>query len=136
LDSRDGRTQVYRFCSALVRNDPEDLLSLLSSDPVISWGPYKFKGESEIKQWISELREMFPILAIKERSMEVKGNKIKHEFLFESITKDGQQAWLPCIGIYELDEGHIRSLDIKILHGWITVKKEDLERVRPPPSAS
>ena len=113
-----------------------ELLSLLDEDSVLSWGPYDFKGEKEIRRWVSELREMFPVLFVKEKSIRGEGDQVIHEFLVESVTKDGQRAWLPCVGTYKLNKGRIQSLQVKLLHGWMTVKKEDLERVRPPPSVS
>ncbi len=138
LGSEDAEpaVQVHKFCLALMKNDSKELLDLLGEDPLLSWGPYEFKGEREINQWVSELREMFPVLFIKEKSIRTEGNRVTHEFLIESVTKDGQRAWLPCVGIYELNKGRIQSLRIKLLHGWMAVKKEDLERVRPPSSAS
>ena len=117
-----------------MKNDLAELLNLFGREPVVSWGPYRFRGEEEIRRWVSELREIFPVLFIKEKLMEVKENQVRHEFLIESVTKDGQRTWLPCVGIYNLDEGRIQSLNIQLLHGWMAVKKEDLERVRPPPS--
>ncbi|UCD72606.1 MAG: nuclear transport factor 2 family protein [Candidatus Bathyarchaeota archaeon] len=131
----DAKAQVHKFCMTLMRNDSAGLLNLFGKDALLFWGPYSFRGE-DIKRWASELREMFPVLFIKEKSLEVKGNQVRHEFLIESVTKDGQRAWLPCIGTYVLSEGRIQSLTIELLHGWLAVKKEDLERVRPPPSTS
>ncbi len=130
----DTRGQVHKFCLALMKNDLVELLNLFGKDPVVSWGPYRFRGEDEIRRWVSELREMFPVLFIKEKSMEMKGNQVRHEFLIDSMTKDGRRAWLPCVGLYDLDERHIQSLSIQLLPGWMAVKKEDLERVSPPPS--
>ncbi|MBL7118835.1 nuclear transport factor 2 family protein [Candidatus Bathyarchaeota archaeon] len=119
-----------------MRNNLTELFNLFDKEPVLSWGPYTFRGEKEIKRWISELREMFPVLFIKEKSIKVEGNKVRHEFLVESVTKDGQRAWLPCRGTYTFNDGRIKALEIRLLHGWMAVKKEDLERVRPPPSVS
>jgi len=132
----DTKAIVHNFCLALMKNNQTKLFNLLGEEPVLSWGPYTFRGKKEIRQWLSELREMFPLLFIKEKSMEVEGNQVRHEFLIESVTKDKQRAWLPCIGTYRLNKAHIQSLEIKLLHGWMAVKQEDLERVRPPPSVS
>ena len=128
------KNRVHKFYFALMRNDLSELLSFLSEDSVLWWGPYRFQGKEEIKRWASELREMFPLLFIKEKSLRVEGDHVVHEFLIESVTRDEQRGWLPCVGIYDLNDDLIQSLRIKLLHGWLSVKKDDLERVKPPPS--
>ena len=132
----EKRDQVRKFCLALMNNNLSELLRLFSRDPVVSWGPYRFQGKEEIRRWASELGEMFPELFISEKLMEIEGDQARHEFLIESVTRDGRRAWLPCVGTYELEGRRIRSLNIQLLRGWMAVKREDLEDASPHSSTT
>ncbi|MEM2094383.1 MAG: nuclear transport factor 2 family protein [Candidatus Bathyarchaeia archaeon] len=131
IGEREIRERVYSFCQALAGRNFERLRGLLAENASLSWGPYRFDGKESILTWAKELFELFPFMAFKEKAFEVQGTTAKHEFMIAFITTDGQRGWLPCEGIYDFEDGLINRLRVKLLHGFLAVSRDDIERVRP-----
>lgn len=125
------KEHVHNFCNALAGRRREILSTLLLDDAVLFWGPYVFKGKERILTWAQELHDLFPFMAFKEKTLVVEGSSAKHEFLIAFIAPQGQKGWLPCEGIYEFQKDRIRFLKIKVLHGFLAVNRDDVDRVKP-----
>jgi hypothetical protein len=123
--------QVYNFLNALASRDAERLQPLLSEDAALYWGPYRFEGRDRILTWARELFDLFPFMVFKEKGMEIHGQTAKHEFLIAFLTPDGRRGWLPCIGLYEFKGDLISRLKIILQHGFLTVSRREIERVKP-----
>jgi hypothetical protein len=125
------KEHVHNFCNALVGRNLEKLGSLLQDDAVLFWGPYVFKGKERILTWAQELHDLFPFMTFKEKTLVVEGASAKHEFLIAFIASQEQKGWLPCEGMYEFQKDRIRQLKIKVLHGFLAVNRNDVDRVKP-----
>ena len=125
------RERVYGFCQALSVRNLEKLESLLTDEATISWGPYDFEGKEDILTWAGELHDLFPFMAFKEKSLEVQGPSVKHEFLIAFMTSQGQKGWLPCNSTYEFKGGLIDRANVNLLHGFLAISRDDVERVMP-----
>ena len=108
---------VYKFCQALSAKNLDVINSLITEDSSISWGPYKFTGKKKINKWVSELFELFPFMSFKE--------------MIAFLTTQGRQGWLPCEAYYLFKDGKIAQLQINLLHGFLAVTQEEVERVKP-----
>jgi len=125
------RARVHSFCQALTGKNLETLKSLLSEEASLSWGPYDFEGRESILTWAGELFELFPFMTFKEKILTVEGPSVKHEFLIAFMTSQGQKGWLPCESTYEFKGDKISQVKVKLLHGFLSVNREDIERVTP-----
>jgi hypothetical protein len=124
--------RVYSFCQALSGRNLEKIESLLADQASLSWGPYNFVGKKSILNWATELYDLFPFMMFKEKNMEVRNeSSVKHEFMIAFITSMGKKGWLPCEGEYDFENDRIVNLKIKLLHGFLTVNRDDVERVKP-----
>jgi hypothetical protein len=122
---------VYSFCQALSGRNLEKIESFLADQSSLSWGPYNFIGKESILNWAKELNDLFPFMAFKEKAIEVHGSTAKHEFMIAFLTSRGRKGWLPCEGVYDFVNNQIVTLKVKLLHGFLTVSRDDVERVKP-----
>ena len=122
---------VYKFCKALAAKNLDMISSLMTEDSSLYWGPYNFSGMAEIHNWTSELFELFPFMSFKEKSIEVKGSIVNHGFMIAFLTTQGRQGWLPCEAEYTFTDNKISQLKIKLLHGFLAVSQDEVERVKP-----
>jgi hypothetical protein len=122
---------VYKFCQALSAKNLDVINSLITEDSSISWGPYKFTGKKKINKWVSELFELFPFMSFKEKALALTETTAKHEFMIAFLTTQGRQGWLPCEAYYLFKDGKIAQLQINLLHGFLAVTQEEVERVKP-----
>jgi len=130
----DIKKLVYSFCEALTLKNIDNIERILTEQATLSWGPYKFVGKKNVLNWAKELWELFPFMAFKEKSLEIHESGAKHEFMIAFITPEGRKGWLPCIGVYKFMDGQVIQLDISLLHGFVAVDRDDIERVKPHPS--
>jgi hypothetical protein len=131
MSEAETKERVHSLCQALARRDLEKLRGLLTEKAVLSWGPYNFGGRENVLNWAGELFELFPFMSFKEKTLEVHGATAKHEFMIAFLTPNGQKGWLPCEGTYDFEDGLIDRLKVKLLHGFLAVSRDDIERVRP-----
>jgi hypothetical protein len=131
LSEATTRELVHGFYQTLTGKNLDKLISLLSDEASLSWGPYDFKGKESILTWAGELFELFPFMTFKEKSLEVQGSLVKHEFLIAFMTSQGQKGWLPCEGTYEFDGDKFSRVKVNLLHGFLAVNRDDVERVKP-----
>jgi hypothetical protein len=131
LSEAATREHVHSFCQALTGKNLDKLRSLLSDEASLSWGLYDFEGKESILTWAGELFELFPFMTFKEKSLEVQGSSVKHEFLIAFMTSQGQKGWLPCESTYEFNGDKIRQVKVNLLHGFLAVNRDDIERVKP-----
>jgi hypothetical protein len=103
----------------------------MTEEPSLSWGPYNFLGVEDILTWAAELFELFPFMSFKEKSLEVNESSAKHEFMIAFLTTQGRQGWLPCDAEYTFRDDKISQLKIKLLHGFLAVSQDEVERVKP-----
>jgi hypothetical protein len=134
MSGMDLRKYIYSFCQALTSKNIDVLQSLLTYDTIFSWGPYRFEGKDSILNWAKELWELFPVMAFQEKSLEVYESNAKHEFVIAFTTPEGRKGWLPCIGVYKFKDNKITQLDVKLLHGYVAVNRDEIERVKPHPT--
>jgi hypothetical protein len=125
------RERVHSFCQALTGKNQDILRNLLSDEASLSWGPYDFDGKESILTWAGELFELFPFMTFKEKGLEVQGSSVKHEFLISFMTSSGQKGWLPCESTYEFNGDKISQVKVNLLHGFLAVNRDDIERVKP-----
>lgn len=125
------RERVHNFCQALTGKNRDILRNLLSDEASLSWGPYDFDGKERILTWAGDLFELFPFMTFKEKSLEVQGSSVKHEFLIAFMTSSGQKGWLPCESTYEFNGDKISQVKVNLLHGFLAVNRDDIERVKP-----
>jgi hypothetical protein len=131
LSETSIREGVHDFYQALTGKNLDRLRILLSEKASLSWGPYDFVGKESILSWAGELFELFPFMTFKEKSLEVKGSSVKHEFLIAFMTSQGQKGWLPCESTYEFNGDKISQVKVNLLHGFLAVDRDDVERVKP-----
>lgn len=131
ISEAEIKERVHSFCQALSGRNLERLRTLLANQASLSWGPYNFEGKESILTWAKELYNLFPFMAFKEKTLEVHGPTAKHEFLIAFLASQGQKGWLPCESTYDFKDGQIRQLKVKLLHGFLAVNRDDIERVRP-----
>jgi hypothetical protein len=129
------RERVHSFCQALTGKTLDTLSTLLSDEASLSWGPYDFEGKDNILAWAGELFELFPFMTFKEKNLAVQGPSVKHEFLIAFMTSQGQKGWLPCESTYEFKGGLIDRVKVNLLHGFLAVSRDDVERVKPHATA-
>lgn len=118
------KATIFDFCQTLSRNDLETPLKLCTGDITLSWGPYEFIGRERVKRWIVELRELFPILSFKEKSLKIQGNIARQEIIFAFIMEAGHEGWLPCVAVYEFDDGLIKRINFQVLDGVLKFIRE------------
>jgi ketosteroid isomerase-like protein len=135
LSESEIRECVYGFCQALAARNLEKIQSMIAEDASVSWGPYNFKGKNEILTWAIELHELFPFMTFKENSLEVSVESAKHDFLIAFLTAQSQRGWLPIHGTYTFKDGQIIRFDAELLHGFLSIKKTEIERVKPHSTA-
>jgi hypothetical protein len=128
------KEKIHSFCQALSMKNLDKLGNLLDDHATLNWGPYKFNGKDKILTWAGELHELFPFMSFKEKSLEVSGTSAKHEFMIAFMTPQGQKGWLPCEGSYEFKGNRILNVNVNLLHGFLAVSREDIERVKPHPT--
>ena len=128
------KERVYSFCQALTLRNIENLQGLLSDQATLSWGPYKFVGKDSVLNWAKELWEIFPVITFLEKSLEVNGYTAKHEFVIAFVTPEGRKGWLPCESEYRFNDDKIIQLCVKILHGFVAVNRDEIERVKNHPT--
>jgi len=122
---------VRSFCQALTGKNLDKLRNLLSDEASLSWGPYDFEGKESILTWAEELFELFPFMTFKEKTLEAQGPSVKHEFLIAFMTSQGQKGWLPCESTYEFKGDLIDRVKVNLLHGFLAISRDDVERVTP-----
>ena len=110
------------------------LKSILSDDAILSWGPYDFEGVESILTWAGELHDLFPFMAFKEKSLDIKGSTAEHGFMIAFMTSQGRKGWLPCEGTYKFIKDRISRVNVNLLHGFLAVSRDDIERVKPHPT--
>lgn len=125
------RERVRSFCQALTGKNLDKLRNLLSDEASLSWGPYDFEGKESILTWAEELFELFPFMTFKEKTLEAQGPSVKHEFLIAFMTSQGQKGWLPCKSTYEFKGDLIDRVKVNLLHGFLAISRDDVERVTP-----
>jgi hypothetical protein len=125
---------VYSFCQALTSRNLERIENLLADHALLKWGPYEFNGKESILNWVKELHDLFPFMAFKEKALEAQESSAKHEFMIAFLTSRGRKGWLPCEGTYIFENNQIVNINVKLLHGFLTVSREDVERVKPHPT--
>ena len=125
------RERVRSFCQALTGKNLDKLRNLLSDEASLSWGPYDFEGKESILTWAGELFELFPFMTFKEKTLEAQGPSVKHEFLIAFMTSQGQKGWLPCESTYEFKGDLIDRVKVNLLHGFLAISRDDVERVTP-----
>lgn len=125
------KKQVYNFLTALGNKDWEKFQAILSENAVLMWGPYIFNNREQILKWAKELHELFPTLGFQEKSLEVSGTTVKHDFIIVFISSNDQKGLLPCSGIYSFKDSVITEIKISLLPGVLAVEKKDLERIKP-----
>ena len=126
--------RVYSFYQILVNKKIDNIQILFKDQAVLSWGPYKFVGKDNISKWVKELWALFPTLTIQEKSLEIYGLTIKHEFIISFTTAEGRIGWLPCVGLFKFQDNEIIQLDINLKHGYMAVNRDEIERVKPHPT--
>jgi len=131
MSETEIRESVYGFYQALTLRNLDKIQSILSDQALLSWGPYDFEGKEKILKWAEELLELFPFLSFKEKNLEVDGSEAKHEFMIAFLTAKGRKGWLPCEATYTFKDGKIHQVKIKLLHGFLAVSKDEIERVKP-----
>ena len=122
---------VYSFCQALSMKNTGKLNDLLTENSSLSWGPYDFDGKEKILEWAIELFELFPFMSFKEKSLEVTNSIARHEFMIAFLTTEGRKGWIPCEADYTIKDDHITQIKVKLLHGFLSISKDEVERVRP-----
>lgn len=122
---------VYKFCQALATKNIDVINDLMKDDSSIYWGPYNFVGVAEIQNWVTELFDLFPFMSFKEKSITVNDTSIVHEFMIAFLTTQGRKGWLPCVAEYTFVDEKISQLRIKLLHGFLAVSQDEVERVKP-----
>lgn len=128
------REAIYRFYESLAMKNTERISEIFAEDSTLYWGPYEFKGREAILNWSHELFELFPFISFKEKTLDIDGAKAKHEFMIAFLTPQGRKGWLPCIADYDFEDGSIKLLKIQLLHGFLAVDKDEVERVKPSSS--
>ena len=131
MSETEIRESVYGFCQALTLKNWDKIRSLLSDQASLSWGPYGFEGTEKILNWAEELFELFPFLSFKEKKLQVYGSAAQHEFMIAFLTAQGRKGWLPCEATYKFKDGKIHQVNIKLLHGFLAVSRDEIERVKP-----
>jgi hypothetical protein len=132
--SQKLKARVYSFYQSLTSKNIDNLQKFFTNEAILSWGPYKFVGKENILSWAKELWELFPILTIQEKSIEVYGTMVKHEFVLAFTTQEGRNGWLPCESLYKFKNDEIFQLDINLKHGYVAVNRDEIERVKPHPT--
>lgn len=135
LSESEIRASVYGFCQALSARNLEKLRSMLTGEASVSWGPYSFEGKEKILTWAKELYELFPFMTFKENSLKVSGLSAKHDFLIAFLTTQSQRGWLPIHGTYTFKGDKILRFDAELLHGFLSIKNAEVERVKPHSTA-
>ena len=128
------REVVYGFYQALTLKNLDEIRRLFSDGASLSWGPYDFVGKERIMTWASEFFELFPFISFKEKKLEVSGDSVKHEFMIAFLTAQGRKGWLPCESIYTIRDGKINQVNVKLLHGFLAVSSDEVEKVKPHPT--
>ncbi len=134
MSERATRERVHSFCQALTGKNMDTLSTLLYDQASLSWGPYDFEGKESILAWAGELFELFPFMTFKEKTLVVQGPSVKHEYLIAFMTSSGQKGWLPCESTYEFKGELIDRVKVNLLHGFLMVSRDDVERVKPGPT--
>lgn len=135
LSEMEIKERVYGFCQALASRNLDKIQDLFAEDATVSWGPYNFEGRENILTWAEELYELFPFMSFKENSLEVTGQTAKHDHLVAFLTAQSQRGWLPIHGTYTFKDGRIIRFKAELLHGFLSIKRADVDRVKPHPTA-
>jgi hypothetical protein len=125
------KEKVYSFFKDLSFGNFDKIEELFEEEAILAWGPYIFNGKAEIKQWATDLCQLFPFISFKEKKLEIENNKVNHEFLIAFLTQRGRKGWLPCEAYYDFQNEKILELRIKLLHGFLTVSKDEVDKVKP-----
>jgi hypothetical protein len=125
---------VYGFYQALTLKNLDEIQRLFSDGASLSWGPYDFVGKERILTWANEFFELFPFISFKEKKLEVSEDTAKHEFMIAFLTAQGRKGWLPCESTYTIKDGKILKVEVKLLHGFLAVSGEEVEKVKPHPT--
>ena len=125
---------VYGFYQALTLKNLDEVGRLFSDEASLSWGPYDFVGKQRILTWASEFFELFPFISFKEKKFEASGDTANHEFMIAFLTAQGRKGWLPCESTYKIVDGKIHEVEFKLLHGFLAVSSEEVEKVKPHPT--
>ncbi len=107
----------------------------MAEDASVSWGPYKFEGKEKILTWAGELYELFPFMSFKENSLEVSDQTAMHDYLVAFLTAQSQRGWLPIHGSYTFRDSKIHRFEAELLHGFLSIKRADVDRVKPHSTA-
>jgi len=131
MSETEKKELVYGFFQALTLKNLDKIQSSFSDEASLSWGPYDFVGKESILTWASELFELFPFISFKEKKLEVHESTAKHEFMIAFLTSQGRRGWLPCEATYTFKDGQIHQMKIKLLHGFLAVNRDEIEKVKP-----
>lgn len=131
MSETEKKELVYGFFQALTLKNLDKIRSLFSDEASLSWGPYDFVGKDNVLTWASELFELFPFISFKEKKLEVHESTVEHEFMIAFLTAKGRKGWLPCESTYTFKDHKINQAKIKLLHGFLAVGRDEIERVRP-----
>ena len=129
------REKVYRFYEALAMKNIGTIEDLFTNESRLFWGPYEFIGKEAIVDWALGLFELFPFMSFKEKNLSINGSEAKHEFMIAFLTSQGRKGWLPCEAEYVFNNDDIKQLKFKLLHGFLAVSKDEVERVKPQGSS-
>jgi len=131
MSETENKELVYGFFQALTLKNRDKIKSSFSDEASLSWGPYDFVGKESILTWANELFELFPFISFKEKKLEAHESTAKHEFMIAFLTSQGKRGWLPCEATYIFKDGQIHQVKIKLLHGFLAVSRDEIERVKP-----
>ena len=110
---------------ALLRGDIKGMLSFFTDHATVEWGPFKFKGKSEIETWATDILNMFPTIRIIDKQFNLSGNNMVHKFIIETVNTDQSRGVLPASGSYDFKKGRLNNLRIELHDGYIIRKREE-----------
>ncbi|NHJ31508.1 MAG: nuclear transport factor 2 family protein [Asgard group archaeon] len=131
MESNFHKGIIYQFYEALTMKNLDKISELITDDSILLWGPYEFSGKDKILSWATELFELFPFISFKEKSIIVNDTTAKHEFMIAFLTSQGRKGWLPCESEYIFSSNKILQIKINLLHGFLAVTPDEVDRVKP-----
>ena len=123
-------TIVCDLYDALMKDDIGRMLSLLTENAILEWGPFTFEGKERIKQWGTELRQMFIDLSFGLNQLTIKNNVASHNLLMSVTVPGGRRGLMKAMGNYKFKNRKIQNINITILEGILLVSKEELSLER------
>jgi len=116
-DKKDRKSMlISKFFDALRNKKIDRIASLIKNDAVLTWGPFTFKGKSEILKWAKEFTEHFEGPILKESYIKIDGDKAFHRVILQIIMRDGGTGQIACLGRYKFVGNKFEQ--IKITLSW------------------